>query len=140
MTIFTSVTTLPITQKTNITEPPISIVSTTTNNVTSAKQEAEVSVTTELTSGGSEEDLSNANITISQQDHLTNVTEVTKKSLLPNNITSEDNTILNDNLDGEGNQNETKLLITDGDALVMGQEVAEHSEFIVTQPLRHVPA
>ena len=138
MAIVTNVTTL-ITQ-TNITEPPISIVSTTTNNVTSTKQEDIIIVTTDAISIA-EEDLS-----ISNDDHLvtTNVTSevVTQKSLLPNNITSEDNTILSDDNSsdilqhGDGNQNDTKFItVGDGDALVMGQEVAEHSEFIVTQPL-----
>ena len=138
MAIVTNVTT-PITQ-TNITEPPISIVSTTTNNVTSTKQEDIIIVTTDAISIA-EEDLS-----ISNDDHLvtTNVTSevVTQKSLLPNNITSEDNTILSDDNSsdilqhGDGNQNDTKFItVGDGDALVMGQEVAEHSEFIVTQPL-----
>ena len=148
MAIVTNVTT-PITQ-TNITEPPISIVSTTTNNVTSTKQKDNIIVTTELITADdaisiAEEDLSISNDN-NTTDHLvsTNVTSevVTQKSLLPNNITSEDNTILSDDNSsdilqhGDGNQNDTKFItVGDGDALVMGQEVAEHSEFIVTQPL-----
>ena len=143
MAIVTNVTTL-ITQ-TNITEPPISIVSTTTNNVTSTKQEDIIIVTTDAISIA-EEDISIINDD-NTTDHLvtTNVISevVTQKSLLPNNITSEDNTILSDDNSsdillqhGDGNQNDTKFItVGDGDALVMGQEVAEHSEFIVTQPL-----
>ena len=149
MAIVTNVTT-PITQ-TNITVPPISIVSTTTkNNVTSTKQEDNIIVTTELITADdaisiAEEDLSISNDD-NTTDHLvtTNVISevVTQKSLLPNNITSEDNTILSDDNSsdilqhGDGNQNDTKFItVGDGDALVMGQEVAEHSEFIVIQPL-----
>ena len=145
MAIVTNVTT-PITQ-TNITVPPISIVST-TNNVTSTKQEDNIIVTTELITADdaisiAEEDLSISNDD-NTTDHLitTNVTSevVTQKSLLPNNITSEDNTILSDDNSsdilqhGDGNQNDTKFTVGDGDALVMGQEVAEHSEFVITQP------
>ena len=142
MAIVTNVTT-PITQ-TNITEPPISIVSTTTNNVTSSSAKQEDNVTSELINI-EEDHLSNVDNTTAQQDltSLTNVTEVTQKSLLPNNITSgasDNNTILNDSSSdtaehiGEGNQNDSKI-IKDGDAFVQVQEVAEHSEFILTQPL-----
>jgi len=133
MAIVTNVTTL-ITQ-TNITEPPISIVSTTTNNVTSTKQEDIIIVTTDAISIA-EEDLSISNDD-NTTDHLvtTNVTSevVTQKSLLPNNITSEDNTILSDDNSsdillqhGDGNQNDTKFItVGDGDALVMGQETSD---------------
>ena len=142
MAIVTNVTT-PITQ-TNITVPPISIVST-TNNVTSTKQEDNIIVTTELITADDAISIAEEDISISNDDHLvtTNVTSevVTQKSLLPNNITSEDNTILSDDNSsdilqhGDGNQNDTKFItVGDGDALVMGQEVAEHSEFIITQP------
>ena len=145
MAIVTNVTT-PITQ-TNITVPPISIVSTTTkNNVTSTKQEDNIIVTTELITADDAISIAEEDLSISNDDHLvtTNVTSevVTQKSLLPNNITSEDNTILSDDNSsdilqhGDGNQNDTKFItVGDGDALVMGQEVAEHSEFIVIQPL-----
>ena len=146
MAIVTNVTT-PITQ-TNITVPPISIVSTTTNNVTSSKQEDNIIVTTELITADDAISIAEEDLSISHDDnttdHLvtTNVTSevVTQRSLLPNNITSEDNTILSDDNSsdvlqhGDGNQNDTKFItVGDGDALVMGQEVAEHSEFIVTQ-------
>ena len=146
MAIVTNVTT-PITQ-TNITVPPISIVST-TNNVTSTKQEDNIIVTTELITADDAISIAEEDLSISHDDnttdHLvtTNVTSevVTQRSLLPNNITSEDNTILSDDNSsdilqhGDGNQNDTKFItVGDGDALVMGQEVAEHSEFIITQP------
>jgi len=138
MAIVTNVTT-PITQ-TNITVPPISIVSTTTNNVTSSKQEDNIIVTTELITADDAISIAEEDLSISHDDnttdHLvtTNVTSevVTQRSLLPNNITSEDNTILSDDNSsdilqhGDGNQNDTKFItVGDGDALVMGQETSD---------------